>query len=103
VPDDGCALLQKVRHSAFYSTSLEYLLRQREITEVILTGQVTEQCVLYSALDAYVRHYSVCVASDAVAPIEPELGDAALEMMRRNMRAEIVTADDLLQRMPART
>jgi hypothetical protein len=45
----------------------------------------------------------VCVPSDAVAPIEPELGDAALEMMRRNMRAEIVTADDLLQRMPART
>ena len=102
VPDDGCALLQKVRHSAFYSTSLEYLLRQREVTEVILTGQVTEQCVLYSALDAYVRHYSVCVPSDAVAPIDPELGDAALTMMQRNMRAEIVTAASLLDCLPAR-
>jgi nicotinamidase-related amidase len=102
-PSDGCDLLQKVRHSAFYSTSLEYLLRQREVTEVILTGQVTEQCVLYSALDAYVRHYSVCVPSDAVAPIDPELGDAALEMMRRNMRAEIVTAADLVDRLPVRT
>jgi len=38
-----------------------------------------------------------------VAPIDPALGDAALRMMRRNMRAEIVVADDLLQRMPART
>ena len=47
------------------------------------------------------RHYSVCVASDAAAPIDPELGDAALEMMRRNMRAEIVSADDLVDRMPA--
>jgi nicotinamidase-related amidase len=102
VPGDGCDLLQKVRHSAFYSTSLEYLLQQRGVSQVILTGQVTEQCVLYTALDAYVRHYEVCVPADAVAPIDPALGDAALKMMRRNMRAEIVVADDLLQRMPAR-
>jgi nicotinamidase-related amidase len=103
VPDDDCDLLQKVRHSAFYSTSLEYLLRQREVTQLILTGQVTEQCILYTALDAYVRHYSVCVPADAVAPIDPELGDAALRMMQRNMRAEIVTVDDLLDSMPARS
>ena len=103
IPDDGRPLLQKVRHSAFYSTSLEYLLQQREVTEVILTGQVTEQCILYSALDAYVRHYSVCVPSDAVAPIDPDLGDAALRMMQRNMRAEVVTTAELVDRMPART
>ena len=101
VPGDGCDFLQKIRHSAFYSTSLEYLLHRREVTQMILSGQVTEQCILYTALDAYVRHYSVCVASDAAAPIDPELGDAALEMMRRNMRAEIVSADDLVDRMPA--
>jgi nicotinamidase-related amidase len=99
VPPRGAAFLPKVRHSAFYSTTLEYLLRQRDVTEVILAGQVTEQCILYSALDAYVRHYSVCVPSDAVAPIDPELGDAALRMMERNMRAELVTTADLLERM----
>jgi nicotinamidase-related amidase len=98
VPSEESDLLQKVRHSAFYSTSLEYLLQQREVDRLILAGQVTEQCVLYTALDAYVRHYSVCVPSDAVAPIDPELGDAALRMMHRNMRAEIVTAADLLDR-----
>jgi nicotinamidase-related amidase len=101
VPCDGCDFLQKVRHSAFYSTSLEYLLHRREVTQLVLTGQVTEQCILYTALDAYVRHYEVCVPSDAVAPIDSELGDAALEMMRRNMRAEIVSTDDLLDRMAA--
>ena len=72
-------------------------------TAVVLTGQVTEQCILYTALDAYVRHFAVCVPSDAVAPIDPALGDAALEMMERNMRAEIVAADEVLQGMPART
>jgi nicotinamidase-related amidase len=95
VPPEGTPFLQKVRHSAFYSTSLEYLLQQSEITDLILAGQVTEQCILYSALDAYVRHYSVCVPRDAVAPIDSELGDAALRMMERNMRAEITTSADV--------
>ena len=92
MPPDGCAFLQKVRHSAFYSTALDYFLGQRDVDRVILTGQVTEQCILYSALDAYVRHLSVSVTHDAVAPIDRELGDAAIQMMRRNMRAEIVSA-----------
>ena len=57
-------------------------------------GQVTEQCVLYSALDAYVRHFEVVVPRDAVAHIDEELADAALRMMESNMRAEIRSARD---------
>jgi nicotinamidase-related amidase len=59
----------------------------------LLTGQVTEQCILYSALDAYVRHFDVSVVTDAVAHIDPELAQAALSMMERNMRAELIEAD----------
>ncbi len=97
VPDDDLPFLQKVRHSVFYGTALDHLLRQRDLGTVILTGQVTEQCILYSALDAYVRHYDVCVVRDAVAHIDAELGGAALEMMERNMRARIVEAADCLR------
>jgi nicotinamidase-related amidase len=92
VPADGELFLEKVRHSAFYSTPLEYLLTQLETKRLILTGQVTEQCILYTALDAYLRHFTVAVPPDAVAHIVPDLGNAALQMMERNMRAEIVPA-----------
>jgi hypothetical protein len=34
----------------------------------------------------------VSVPHDAVAPIDRELGDAAMQMMRRNTRAEIFSA-----------
>ena len=61
-----------------------------------MTGQVTEQCILYSALDAYVRHFEVVVPPDAVAHIDAELGEAALRMMERNMRASVVRAADCL-------
>jgi nicotinamidase-related amidase len=84
----------KARHTIFYGTPLEYLLFTREVSRLILVGQVTEQCILYSALDAYVRHFDVVIPHDAVAPIHPELGDAALKMMERNMRAELVRAED---------
>jgi nicotinamidase-related amidase len=96
-PETGCRVLTKVRHSAFYATSLGYLLGQLQPQRVIITGQVTEQCILYTALDAYVRHFQVVVPPDAVAHIDPELRDAALTMMNRNMSAEIIPAKQCLR------
>ncbi|OMC39978.1 isochorismatase [Mycobacterium sp. GA-1841] len=92
VPPDDALMLSKVRHSVFYATALDYLLGRLDTKRVVLAGQVTEQCILYSALDAYVRHYDVVIPSDAVAHIDAELGAAAVEMMRRNMSAEILPA-----------
>jgi nicotinamidase-related amidase len=56
----------------------------------------TGQCILYSALDAYVRHFPVGVPTDAVAHIDAELGAAALKMMEQNMDAELTSAADCL-------
>jgi nicotinamidase-related amidase len=95
-PDEGCPFLTKVRHSAFYATPLDYLLGRLDVRRIVLTGQVTEQCILYSALDGYIRHLDVVVPTDAVASIFPDLGDAALEMMRRNMSADVVKAANCL-------
>ena len=96
VPEQGYQLMTKVRHSAFYATPLAYLLRQLQPERVVLTGQVTEQCILYTALDAYVRHFPVVCPPDAVAHIDADLGAAALRMMEENMSAELVAAADCL-------
>ena len=89
LPPDGASFVIKARHSIFYGTPLEYLLSEKGIDHVVLAGQVTEQCILYSALDAYVRRLSVSVPRDGVAHIQSHLADAALEMMESNMRAEL--------------
>ena len=94
LPPDGADFVIKARHTIFYMTPLEYLLSQREIDHVVLAGQVTEQCILYSALDAYVRHLDVSIPRDGVAHIHEDLAEAALKMMERNMRAEVVSASD---------
>lgn len=92
VPPDDAPFVVKARHSVFYGTQLEYMMRSFEVERLVLVGQVTEQCVLYSALDAYVRHFNVVIPPDAVAHIDPDLADAAVRMMESNMRAEIIEA-----------
>jgi nicotinamidase-related amidase len=95
VPPDDADFVVKARHTIFYMTPLEYLLGQQDIGHLVLAGQVTEQCILYSALDAYVRHFEVSVPRDGVAHIHENLADAALEMMERNMGAEITSCEDV--------
>ncbi|WP_406482190.1 isochorismatase family cysteine hydrolase [Streptomyces platensis] len=93
-PDEKSLFVVKARHSVFYETPLEYLLRQHGIDTIVLCGQVTEQCVLYSALDAHIRHIPVIVAEDACAYIHEDLAAAALCMMERNMQARIARSAD---------
>jgi nicotinamidase-related amidase len=95
LPPEGVDFVIKARHTIFYMTPLEYLLGQKEVDHLVLAGQVTEQCILYSALDAYVRHLRVSVPRDGVACIHETLADAALEMMERNMDAEITSCADV--------
>ena len=85
----------KARHTIFYMTPLEYLLGQKGIEHLVLVGQVTEQCILYSALDAYVRHLRVTVPPDGVAHIHEDLADAALAMMERNMDVRLTACEEV--------
>ena len=94
-PAEEALFVVKARHSIFFQTPLEYLLGQEGVDRVVLAGQVTEQCVLYSALDAYIRHLQVVVPRDAVAHIHEHLAEASLELMERNMEAEVVAAADV--------
>jgi nicotinamidase-related amidase len=87
--------LPKGRHSIFYQTALDHLLRIEHVERLVLTGQVTEQCILYSALDAYLRGYELVIPCDAVAHIHEHLAQAALEMMERNMHADLMPAADV--------
>jgi nicotinamidase-related amidase len=93
-PPEDTPFVVKARHSVFYQTQLEYLLRQEGVDRLVLTGQVTEQCILYSALDGYVRHFEVVVPRTAVAHIHEDLADAALRMMKENMRAQVADSPE---------
>src|SRR3954465_5962716 len=58
-PEGDRPFLPKGRHSIFYETALAHVLRVEDVKRAVLIGQVTEQCIFYSALDAYLRGYEV--------------------------------------------
>jgi len=92
-PPGGVAFLPKGRHSVFYETPLSHLLHVHGVERLVLCGQVTEQCIFYSALDAYLRGYQVEIPTDALAHIDSDFADAALGMMEKNLHAELRPAE----------
>jgi nicotinamidase-related amidase len=93
-PEEPVPFLAKGRHSIFYETALDHLLGVNDVKCIVLAGQVTEQCILYSALDGYIRGYEVKIPRDAVAHIDEELASAALKMMERNLHADVTASDE---------
>lgn len=71
-PDADSLFAVKARRSIFFQTPPECLPGQSDVGRLVPCGQVTEQCVLYSAIDAHIRHVPTVVAPDAVAPIHPD-------------------------------
>jgi nicotinamidase-related amidase len=82
----------KPRHSAFYATPLHLLLQQMDCRRIVLAGIAADSCVLFTAMDAYLRGYELQIAADGVAAESPELRDRAIEHMSQVLKAEVITA-----------
>ena len=64
--------MDKRHYSAFSGTDLDIRLRERKIDTVILTGVLTDICVLHTAIDAYNLGYQIQVVEPAVASLSEE-------------------------------
>jgi nicotinamidase-related amidase len=88
MPDDDDYFVLKPKHSGFFSTVLDVLLTYLEAKTLIVTGIATNICVLFTANDAYLRDYQLCVPSDCVAANTAEVSDIALEQLREILKAD---------------
>jgi len=89
VPDADDYFVLKPKHSAFFATPLETLLKYLGATTLILTGMTGDMCVLFTAADAFLRDLHLVVAEDCVASIDPEANRHALRHMARVMDADV--------------
>ena len=92
-PDDYFVL--KPRHSAFYLTNLDLLLRYVGAKRLILTGLAGDICVLFTANDAYMREFELIVPTDCVASEEVANNQQALRLMQRVLKAELTLSTEL--------
>lgn len=91
--DDYCVL--KPKHSGFYATPLELLLRHLRVGQLILTGVSAEHCVGMTATDACMRDFKVWCPEDAVASHSTEVRDRTLAQMRDAMQVSTKASTDL--------
>jgi nicotinamidase-related amidase len=87
-PAEDDYFVLKPKHSGFYSTTLELLLRYLGVKRVILTGLAGNICVLFTASDAYLRDYQIVVPEDCVASNTAEENRAALALMAKILKAD---------------
>ncbi|MBM4765441.1 isochorismatase family protein [Bacillus sp. B15-48] len=89
LPHENDYFLIKPKHSAFYGTALNTLLRQLNVDSLVLTGIAGNICVLFTANDAYMREYSLYVPVDCTASNSDEDNQYALTMMEKVLKANI--------------
>jgi nicotinamidase-related amidase len=94
-PDEQDYFVLKPKHSGFFSTTLDILLEYLGVETVIVTGIATNICVLFTANDAYLRDFRLCVPRDCVAANTAAENDNALEQMRVVLKADVRPSDQL--------
>ncbi|MEU3460289.1 cysteine hydrolase family protein [Streptomyces sp. NPDC006733] len=99
-PLDGEPVLTKTAHNAFTTTNLQQLLTSRGVTEVVIGGIRTEQCVETTTRLASDLGYGTTFVTDATATTPREHWDAPAGRSVEEILADPRTlqTDDILAR-----
>ncbi|MEY2495316.1 MAG: hypothetical protein QOJ45_1808 [Verrucomicrobiota bacterium] len=87
-PEEDDYFVLKPKHSGFFSTTLDTLLRYLGSQTLIITGIAGNFCVLFTANDAYMRDYDLVIPSDCTASNSAEENREALRLMRKFLKAD---------------
>lgn len=82
--------MDKRHYSAFSGTDLDIRLRERGVDTVVLTGVLSDICVLHTAIEAYNKGYKIEVVASAIAALTEESHQFALNHMRQVLGATIL-------------
>jgi nicotinamidase-related amidase len=88
----GDFVLDKTTASPFWSTTIERLLAQLGVDNLLVTGVVTSGCVESTVRDACDLDYRVVLVEDACADRQPELHADAVRRLNNNFAVAMPTA-----------
>jgi nicotinamidase-related amidase len=79
----------KPRHSAFYASPLELLLKEMHTSELVICGLAADMCVQLTAAEAFLREYQVWVPSDCTAAETETAKKNALAYMATVLKCDV--------------
>jgi nicotinamidase-related amidase len=89
LPEHDDYFVLKPKHSGFFSSTLETLLRYLGANQLIVTGIAGNFCVYFTVNDAYMRDYTILVPSDCTISNTIKENRQALQSMKRYLKADI--------------
>ncbi len=97
-PRPGEIVVRKRGYDAFAGTQLDTALRALNVTSLVVTGTMTDICVLATVTAALHRQYRVTVVQDGVATLWPEIQRAALDIIGRAY-GRVATAKEVVDQI----
>jgi ureidoacrylate peracid hydrolase len=83
IPGPGELAVRKHWYDAFAGTALDGVLRAQGVRSLVVTGTMTDICVLATVVGAFNREYRVTLVEDGVATLWPDIQRATLDIVRR--------------------
>src|SRR5881392_2896816 len=102
-PEQNDYFVLKPKHSGFFSTTLETLLRYLETQTLILTGIAGNFCVLFTANDAYMRDFNLFVPPDCTVSNTKKENQSALGLMKKFLKADTRSSSRIVLRAARKT
>lgn len=94
-PEKNDYIVRKRKYSGFFGTDLDSILREFKVEELIITGIVTNICVLYTSSDAVNLGYRITVPRDCVAGLNKEDHEWALKQIEEVLNGKILDSSDI--------
>ena len=89
VPLEEDYFVLKPKHSGFFSTTLDLLLQYLGVRSLVIAGFAGNNCVLFTANDAYMRDYRLVIPADCTASLTWADNETALRQMQVVLKADI--------------
>lgn len=100
IPKPGDTIVQEHwGSSGFANTDLDFRLKQKGITHLIVVGLLANTCIECTARYASEMGYHVTLVRDATAAFKPEMMHAAHELNGPTFAHSIVTTDELIENL----
>lgn len=88
-------VINKTASGVFNSTNMEYVLRNLEITGLVIVGVYSNECVSTAIRDACDLGFHVTLISDGCATVTAELQNATITTMK-DRYARVMTTDEAI-------
>ena len=94
-PLAGDKVIRKSSYSAFVGTSLDRILKKREVSQLVVTGVMTHLCCDTTSRDAFMRGYDVFFAVDGTASRNEDLHLSSIKALADGFAVPVTTKEVL--------